>query len=236
MEKIIKNILIVISLIIYWYLLYIVHKWYFFDSSYLRGVILIILICLMLFFYGIIENNNKTYRNNVYLYIILYFILLISVTFIIGRDKLRFYDWWYGGQYKLFHTISTQIKYATFKSFFKNIIGNSVMLIPLSFLLMIKDKKYNNVLRQMVVILPTVILIEMFQGFTHTGIFDIDDIFLNYIGTLIFTFLITRFHLIDKIRNLFYKDYKINIKVKKILFYLSVCLLIIFEVIILIIR
>ena len=110
------------------------------------------------------------------------------------------------------------------------------MLIPLSFLLMIKDKKYNNILRQMLIILPTVVSIEILQAFTHTGTFDIDDIFLNYVGTLIFTFLITRFNLIDKIRKIFYKDYKIKIKSKKILFYLSVCLLIIFEVIILVVR
>lgn len=67
------------------------------------------------------------------------------------------------------------------------------MIIPFSFLLMIKDEKYNNILRQTLITLPTILIIEFLQAFTHTGTFDIDDILLNYIGTLLFTFIITRF-------------------------------------------
>ena len=106
------------------------------------------------------------------------------------------------------------------------------MLIPLSLLLMIKNKKYNNILKQSIIILPITIIIEFLQASTHTGIFDIDDIILNYIGTLIFTFLITRFHFIDKIRNLFYTDFHLKIKTKNILFYTSLLLVIVFDIII----
>ena len=70
----------------------------------------------------------------------------------------------------------------------------------------------------------------MIQAFTHTGDFDIDDIILNYLGTLIFTFLITRFKLIDKIKNLFFTDFNLNIKLKSMMFYLSLVLIIIFDI------
>ena len=106
------------------------------------------------------------------------------------------------------------------------------MLIPLSFLLMIKNEKFKNAMKQSIIILVVVVAIELFQVFTHTGAFDIDDIILNYVGTLVFTFIITRFGIMDKIRNLFYTDFKIKNNLKNILFYLSLVLLIIFDVII----
>ena len=104
------------------------------------------------------------------------------------------------------------------------------MLIPLSFLLMLKDLKYKNIFKQSFITLPIIICIEILQAFTHTGAFDIDDIILNYLGTLIFTFLITRFKIIDKIRNLFFTDFNLNIKLKYIMFYLSLVAIIIFDI------
>ena len=67
-------------------------------------------------------------------------ILLFTITFIIGRPKLEFYNWCYKGQYSPFKTIVSQFKYASSISILKNIVGNSIMLIPLSFLLMIRNK------------------------------------------------------------------------------------------------
>lgn len=104
------------------------------------------------------------------------------------------------------------------------------MFIPLSFLLMIKNKKYNNILRQTPITLPLIIFIEILQTYTHTGTFDIDDIILNYLGTIIFTFIITRFNLIEKIKKLFYTDYKFNEKLKNYLLYFSLILIIIFDI------
>ena len=95
---------------------------------------------------------------------------------------------------------------------------------------MIKNKKYNNILKQTTITLPIIIFIEILQAFTHTGVFDIDDIILNYLGTVIFTFIITRFNIIDKIKELFYTDYKLNDRVKNIVFYISTALLIIFDI------
>ena len=226
MKKIMKNLVLIISLLVYLYMISI-HKIYLFDKSYLKLVLLVLLVCFMLYVYGIIENKDKVYKNNLNIYIMLYFLVLISVTFYIGRTKLEFYDWWYSGQYVPFQMIISEFKYGTFEEISRNVIGNSIMLIPLSFLLMIKDKKYNNVLRQLLIILPIVIAIELLQAFTHTGSFDIDDIILNYFGTVIFTFLITRFHLIDKIRKFFYTDYKLKDNIKNTMFYISISLLVV---------
>ena len=235
MKKIMKNLVLIISLLVYLYMVSI-HKIYLSDKSYLKLVMLVLLVCFMLYIYGIIENKNKVYKNNLNIYIMLYFLVLISVTFYIGRTKLEFYDWWYSGQYVPFQMIISEFKYGTFEEISRNVIGNSIMLIPLSFLLMIKDKKYNNVLRQLLIILPIVVAIELLQAFTHTGSFDVDDIILNYFGTVIFTFLITRFHLIDKIRKFFYTDYKLKDKLKNIMFYISISLVVVCIFVLLILK
>ncbi|MBQ8472988.1 MAG: VanZ family protein [Bacilli bacterium] len=229
--NIIKNITLIVSLLIYSYLIFVGRNQYIFDMSYTKCILFLLLICLLLYTYGMIDNEDKTYKKNINLYILLYFILLISITFFIGRTNIKFYDWWYRGQYEAFYTITSQLKFGSKLSILKNVIGNSVMLIPLSFLLMIKNNKYKNLFRQLVIILPIIVSIELLQAFTHTGAFDIDDILLNYLGTIIFTFIITRFSIIDKIKKIFYTDYKINENIKNGIFYVVLVLLVFYVII-----
>ena len=96
---------------------------------------------------------------------------------------------------------------------------------------MIRSEKFNNIFRQALIIIPTILFIELFQGYSHSGAFDVDDIILNYLGTVLFTFIITRFDLIGKIRKLFYTDFNIKEKTKKILFYISNILIIMIDII-----
>lgn len=227
--NIIKNFLITLSLVLYSYITLIGRNQYIYDMNYLKSILFMLLLSLVIYTYGIKTNNNKTYKTNIILYIIFYMILLFTITFILNRGQIQFYTWWYRGQCLPLYTIKSQLKYGTSVSILKNILGNSIMLIPLSFLLMIKNKKYNNILKQTIITLPIIIFIEILQAFTHTGVFDIDDIILNYLGTVIFTFIITRFNIIDKIKKLFYTDYKLNDRVKNIIFYTSIILLIIFD-------
>lgn len=180
-----------------------------------------LLLSLFIYVCGISEDRDKSFKTNINIYLILFFILLFSVTFIIGRDRFHLYSWSYGGQMIPFRTIKSQIKYGSSLSILKNLIGNSIMLIPLSFLLMIKNKKYNNILRQTPITLPLIIFIEILQTYTHTGTFDICDIILNYLGTIIFTFIITRFNLIEKIKKLFIQITNLR-KNWKIIYYILV--------------
>lgn len=223
------KIVIIISLILFSYLVFIGRNQFLYNMNYTKCIIFMILICLVIYLYGMVVNKEKIYKKNINGFIILYIILLFCVTFIIGRDKLHFYNWWYYAELRIFHTIINQFKYASTMTLMKNICGNAIMLIPLSFLLMIKDKKFNNILRQSIVILPLIIFVEILQAFTHTGSFDIDDIILNYLGTVIFTFLITRFDLINKIRKLFYQDYNLKDNLKVILLYCCSFALVIYD-------
>jgi glycopeptide antibiotics resistance protein len=228
-ELLIKNSVVIINIVLFFYLVFIGRNQYLYGMHYLRCIIFMLLNSIFIFSHGILKNNDKEYKTNIFLYIGLFMYLLFAFTFIISRTEFRFYSWWYTGQYIPFHTIISQFSHGSTYSILKNVFGNAVALIPLSFLLMIKDKKFNNVIKQSIIILPVILIIELLQASTHTGAFDVDDIILNYAGTVVFTFLITRFHLIDKIRNIFYTDFKLKSKIKYILFYISLVVLIIFD-------
>ena len=228
--RIINIIFLITSFIIYFFLVIYKNNQYIYNMTYFKCILYSLMVCLNIYLYGIIINNKKTYNLNILLYILWFFIVLFSFTFIIGRPKLKIYKWFYSGQYRLFYTIMNQLKKGSTLSILKNILGNILAIVPLSFLLMIKNKKYNNIIKQSLIILPTILFIELFQMITHTGSFDIDDIFLNYIGVLIFTFLITRINIIDKIRKIFYTDYGLKIKTKKILVYINTIIYIIYVI------
>ena len=225
---VLKNSILFMNVVFY-YFLFINANQYIHSVTYVSSMLFMIFNSLFIYFYGILRNDKKTYEYNVITYIVFYLLVIFTFTFIIGRREISFYSWTYQAQLRPFYTIYSQINHASKTSFFKNIIGNSIMLIPFSFLLMIKNKKFNNILRQTIIILPVVIITEILQAFTHTGVFDIDDIILNYLGVIIFTFIITRFKLIDKIRKTFFYDFNLSQKVKKIMFYIVASLLLLFD-------
>lgn len=231
--KVTSLVLIIISLLIYGYVMFIGNNRFTYNIGYTKCILMMLAISFFLYTNGIMRNEDKVYKMNILLYIGLFLLLLFNVTFVVGRMRTHFYDYWLAGQYEPFNMIRKQLQYGSLHSILKNIIGNCVMLIPLSFLLMLKDKKYNNILRQSIFILPLIILIEVLQGFTHAGVFDVDDIILNYLGTVIFTFLITRFDLIGKVRRFFYTDFGFKSSLKKGVYVVSLVILVTLDILIL---
>ena len=60
--------------------------------------------------------------------------------------------------------------------------------MPLSFLLMLKDKKFYKLKNQFIYLGVTTFIIEILQLITSTGRFDIDDFILNIGGGLLLLF------------------------------------------------
>ena len=218
-----KNIILILSLITYLFV-FLEGGWYRYHMSQIKTILIIVSLSILLYIYGLIENKEKVYNNNIKYYIILYLILLISITMFIYRGDIDF-DFSNFKNFTIFNniipfdSINRYITHrVTFKTRLYHLGGNSIMLIPLSFLLMLKEDKYKKILNQLKILFPTIFLIELLQTYSGTGSFDIDDIILNIGGSIVFTFLITRFNIIDKIKKLFYKDFNLNIKLKYILF------------------
>ena len=219
--KLLKFCLVVISLLMYFYLVFHNRNQYLYNMSYLKCILYMLLVSLSIYIFGLIENKEKFYKENIVIYIILFMILLI-------RPTIHFYKNWYSGQLQPFHTIISQLEKASLRTFLKNIIGNMFALVPLSLLLILLNDKYKRISKQTIIILPTIILIELLQAFTHTGTFDVDDIILNYLGAIIFVIFLKKIKLINKIKSLFYKDFKLKNKTKYLTLFITLTILIVF--------
>ena len=82
-----------------------------------------------------------------------------------------------------FRSISPYLKNFTEPFAFKNIIANIVIFIPLGFF--ISQIKPKNVFKALIICLFVILSIELIQLFFKIGFFDVDDIILNFIGSLI---------------------------------------------------
>lgn len=92
-----------------------------------------------------------------------------------------------GANFKLFRTIKLYVRHWDNKGInsFGNLIGNIIAFIPLGYMLPRLHKIFENMFLCMATALLFILGIELFQLFSAFGIFDVDDILLNGLGTLI---------------------------------------------------
>lgn len=229
-----KNIIVILTLTSYIYAILFYNGEFIYDMNYIKCVLIFLSISMIIFIYGIIKNKQDIYQKNIGAYIILYLILLISLTMFIKRawhfdfNNLTKFDSPYV-RLQPFYSINNFLRSdVSISTKFYQLFGNLIAFIPLSFLLMVKDNKYKNIFKQLKIILVMIICIEFLQLVTGTGTLDIDDVILNSSGVIIFTFLITRFSIIDYIKKIFYFDLKLNKKIAYFGFMLSIIIPIIF--------
>lgn len=86
-----------------------------------------------------------------------------------------------------FRTMSPYLKNITETYAFKNIVANIVIFIPLGFF--ISQIKSKNVFKTLIICLCVILTIECIQLFFKIGFFDVDDIILNFIGSLLGVFI-----------------------------------------------
>lgn len=216
-----KYIFLIMNLISYLYMII------FHNVTFIYSIAYLSLISIYIFISGISINDKKEYKRNINIYMILYILCLISILFLVGRPPIRISTSWYIPEPIPFKTIISQLKYGSTNEIIRNIIGNLCLFIPLSFLLILKDNKYKNILRQTLIILPSILMTETLQMITNVGVFDIDDIILNYLGVLLFVIIMNIVNT-DKIRKLFNTDFHLKSKTKKVLDTIIIFILIIF--------
>ena len=216
-----KYIFLIMNLISYLYMII------FHNVTFIYSIVYLSLISIYIFISGISINDKREYKRNINIYMILYILCLLSILFLVGRPPIRISTSWYIPEPTPFKTIISQLKYGSINEIIRNIIGNLCLFIPLSFLLILKDNKYKNILRQTVIILPSILMTESLQMISNVGVFDIDDIILNYLGVLLFVIIMNIVN-IDKIRKLFNTDFHLKSKTKKVLDIIIIFILIIF--------
>ena len=216
-----KYIFLIMNLISYLYMII------FHNVTFIYSIVYLSLLSIYVFISGISINDKKEYKRNINIYIMIYILCLISILFLVGRPPIRISNSWYISELIPFKTIISQLKYGSTNEIIRNIIGNLCLFIPLSFLLILEDSKYKNILRQTLIILPSILITELLQMITSVGVFDIDDIILNYLGVLLFIIIMNIVN-IDKIRKLFNSDFHLKSKTKKIFDAVIILILILF--------
>lgn len=188
--------------------------------NYLDSFIYFIILTILVYTFGLFINEDKHYKINIRIYFILYFVMLMSLTMFIRRpnislNQINISEYFNSLNLIPFKTIGSYINNClTDKISFYNIFGNLIALMPLSFLLMLKDEKNINILKQITKLSLMVLIIEVIQFVFNCGIFDIDDFILNLSGSLLFYIIIAKTKLIYKIRKFFYTDFKLSNKIK----------------------
>lgn len=101
--------------------------------------------------------------------------------------KEVFWEGLSGANFELFRTIKLYVRHWDNKGInsFGNLIGNIIAFIPLGYMLPRLHKIFENLFVCMATALLFILGIELFQLFSAFGIFDVDDILLNGLGTLI---------------------------------------------------
>ena len=216
-----KYIFLIMNLISYLYMII------FHNVTFIYSIVYLSLISIYIFISGISINDKREYKRNINIYMILYILCLISILFLVGRPPIRISTSWYIPEPTPFKTIISQLKYGSINEIIRNIIGNLCLFIPLPFLLILKDNKYKNILRQTVIILPSILMTETLQMITNVGVFDIDDIILNYLGVLLFVIIMNIVN-VNKIYKQFNTDFHLKSKTKKVLDIIIIFILIIF--------
>lgn len=82
-----------------------------------------------------------------------------------------------------FRSISPYLRNITEPYAFKNILANILVFIPLGFF--VSNKNSKNVFKALIICLGVILSIELIQLFFKIGFFDVDDIILNFIGSLL---------------------------------------------------
>ena len=216
-----KYIFLIMNLISYLYMIL------FHNVTFIYSIVYLSLLSIYVFISGISINDKKEYKRNINIYIMIYILCLISILFLVGRPPIRISNSWYISELIPFKTIISQLKYGSINEIVRNIIGNLCLFIPLSFLLILKDNKYKNILKQTLIVFPSILMTELLQMITSVGVFDIDDIILNYFGVLLFIIIMNIVN-IDKIRKLFNSDFHLKSKTKRVLDVVIIFILIIF--------
>lgn len=138
---------------------------------------------------------NKKYMRILF---ILYLLLLMKVIiFKYPLEVMRqiaaswkkevFWEGLSGANFELFRTIKLYVRHWDNKGInsFGNLIGNIIAFIPLGYLMPRLHKIFENLFLCMATALLFILGIELFQLFSAFGIFDVDDILLNGLGTFI---------------------------------------------------
>lgn len=188
-----------------------------FGSGYkeLENIILLALPCFI-FLVTSFNLKKEERKQMIFVYLACYFIITLGFVFSNNRSSILINE---GIIHKEFNLIPFKSIIELLKSRFGlsfalyNIVGNFLMLTPLSILLPLISDKYKKIKRFLCMVLIISLSIEAIQVLIKLGSFDIDDVILNVGGAVIIFLLFNKTRLFKIVNKLFYEiDIKSNVR------------------------
>lgn len=185
--KFINILLIIVSIFVYLYITFFVDIDLGSGHKELENIMLLGIPCFMVFLYSSFFECKKN-KYQFLIYLICYITIMFGFVFSNNRSNILVNSGVMEREFNLVPFISISnllnstlgIKFALY-----NIVGNFLMLTPLSILLPMINNKFKNNYLFVLTIITLCIFIETTQYLTGLGSFDIDDIILNTSGAII---------------------------------------------------
>ncbi len=145
-------------------------------------------------------------RSSLWILFIIYILVLIKYLVL---DRMHFGEYYYRS-YNLvpFSSIKQYINHKeqyNYNTWFMNLMGNLVMLVPLGVLMPILFKTFRMFWNYIVVLITINLLIEIAQYYFYFGSADVDDVIMNSFGAIlayIMTRAILKIRLLNKLLNI----------------------------------
>lgn len=168
------------------------------------------------------HNSKKYMKASIWVMFILYLLLLINFM-ILGNNFGRNFEFiftasketiksYFDNNFNVipFNTIRNYLNnsgvYFDIKLVCINILGNLICFMPFAFFLKYLFKKENKFINFLLTILLIIISFELIQLITLSGSFDIDDIILNTLGSILFYLFISLKGIDKLLKNIFFLE------------------------------
>jgi len=183
----------IISIIVYLISLLLISGCFIYTDPLIRTFILLIG-CFIMYIGSYIlyknTNNKKVFKKTLIVWFIIYLIFLLNLTlfdnyffrnendFTSIKDHINIIP---------FKTIISYFKVTNvnLKSFLFNVIGNIAAFMPFAFFLPRLFERQQNIKNFIITMIITVLIVELLQLITLSGVCDIDDLILNVMGSVI---------------------------------------------------
>ncbi len=147
-------------------------------------------------YFDLNEDKNRIKKITYIIILVIYMIMFFNMT-IFGRGMYGFTNI----NLVPFRTIIGYFIYFDTRTFFINVLGNIVILMPVEYLIL-KIFNINKFYINLIINFIIVWIVEIIQHFTSLGVLDIDDMLLNILGMSIIYFIVRKhYKLIDKYKS-----------------------------------
>ena len=186
------------------------------------------LLTILIFIKGMLSHKKSVYKYNLNLYLFLYLLVIAILTLMYRRDFANKFIFHLIPGHLLIKFFQNDPKVTLFTVIY-NYLGNFLLFIPFTILLMLINKKYQNSKKMFITLFLCTFIIEIIQTTTGLGEFDIDDFILNILGGMLTLQIILKHKFLPKITNFFNTNFHLKKQTLTLSYTINVIIIIIYN-------